>query len=62
MRITGRSVTDKERTKLSKIAKEIGADEITIGVMEAYDGFKPVWRTVARFFKDGKLIRWISWE
>lgn len=62
MRITGRSLTDKERTKVTKIAEEIGADEITIGVMEAYDGYKTRWRTVARFFKDDKEIKWISWE
>ena len=62
MRITGRSVTDKERKMLTQIAVEFGADEVTVGVMEAYDGYKSVWRTVARFFKEGKLIKWISWE
>lgn len=62
MRITGRSVTNKERERLTKMAEELGADEVTVGVMEAYDGYKSVWRMVARFFKDGKELRWISWE
>lgn len=62
MRITGRSVTDKERKRLAEMAEELGADEVTIGIMDAYDGYKTVWRTVARFFKDGQLIKWISWE
>lgn len=62
MRITGRSVTDKERKMLTQIAVELDADEVTIGVMQAYDGYKSVWRRVARFFKDGKLVKWTSWE
>lgn len=58
MKIMGESVTEKERERITKIAEEFGADEVTVGFMEFYDG----WRMVVRFFKAGKLLQWISWE
>lgn len=60
MRITGRSVTDKERAMLTQMAERRGADEISIGYMDFYDGYNTRWKMVARFIKQGKVIDWIS--
>lgn len=56
MRITGRSVTNKEREVLIKMADDRGADEVTIGFMT----FNTCWKMVARFIKDGRVIDWIT--
>lgn len=60
MRITGRSVTDKERTMLTQKADSLGADEVAIGFEQFYDGYGFRWKMVARFIKQGKVIDWIS--
>lgn len=60
MRITGRAVTDKERAMLTEMAKNKGADEVTIGFMDFYDGYNTHWKMVARFIKNGEIIDWCS--
>ncbi len=60
MRITGRAITDKERAMLTEMANAKGADEVTIGFMDFYDGYNTHWKTVARFIKNDRVIDWIT--
>lgn len=62
MRITGRAVTDKERNMLTELAESKGADEVTIGYMDFYDGYNIRWKMVARFLKNNKIIDWVSFK
>lgn len=58
MRITGRSVTDKDRKMLTDIANRLGADNVVIGYKRFMDG----WRMVARFYDGDDFIDWILFE
>lgn len=51
---------DSENIKLTQMAQNMGADEIVIEYKDFYNGYTSVWKTVAKFFRKGKLINWVS--
>ena len=55
MKVTGRSVTNKEREMLTNIANHLGADNVAIGYMSFTDG----WKMVARFYDGDDFKDWI---
>lgn len=56
MKFSGKSLTDSERNKLLRYAKQ-GADECCIGYMKTENGrYIPV----ARFFNNGKFLFYVT--